>query len=85
MPAISMFFGLIIRMYFNDHNPPHFHAQYGEWNATVDFDGKILSGSLPDSQRKLISAWCAIHKDELKANWELCSSGETPFNIKPLE
>ena len=85
MPTISMFFGLIIRMYFNDHNPPHIHVMYGKQNAVVDFDGKILVGKLPDSQRKIVSAWCEIHRDELNANWELCRSGEMPFNIKPLE
>lgn len=84
MPAISMFYGLIIRMYFKDHNPPHIHIQYGDWNATMSFDGKIMSGSLPDAQKKLAVAWCEIHKEELMADWDLCKAGEIPFNINPL-
>jgi hypothetical protein len=84
MPVISMFFGLIIRMYYKDHNPPHIHVEYGEWNASVDFNGKIIVGELPEPQKKLVSAWCEIHKDELLANWSLCNSGEKPFAIKPL-
>lgn len=69
MPTISMFYGIVIRMYYDDHNPPHFHAFYGDYKAIFDFDGKVLEGNIPKSKEKLILAWTSIHKDELIANW----------------
>lgn len=88
MPTISMFFGIIIRMYFGpkEHNPPHIHAIYQGSEVVVNIlDGEILNGNLPSKQIKLIQAWIEIHKDELAANWELCQSGEQPFSIDPLK
>lgn len=85
MPAISMFFGIIIRMFNNgEHNPPHFHASYQDYNATFDMDGNITQGSMPKKQTKLISAWVEIHKEELLANWELAISEEPLYKIDPL-
>lgn len=57
MPTISMFYGVIIRMYYDDHNPPHFHAFYGDYKAIFNFDGEILEGTMPSSKKKLIIAW----------------------------
>lgn len=60
MPIISTFYGIIIRMYFNDseqHHTPHFHAKYGEFVASFSFDGKILSGNFPNKQTKYVVAW----------------------------
>lgn len=88
MPTISMFYGIIIRMYFGpkEHNPPHIHAYYQDFNATFDLDlGSILEGKLPKKQTKLVQAWIEIHKDELLADWELCQNGEKPFKIEPLK
>lgn len=86
MPTISMFFGIIIRMYNNnEHNPPHFHATYQEYNATFDFDGEILIGSMPKKQTKLISAWAEIHKEELIANWDLAMHEQQLYKIDPLK
>ena len=62
MPTISMFYGIIIRMYYDDHNPPHFHAFFGEDKATFNFDGELIDGNMPNSKMKLISAWTLIHK-----------------------
>ena len=84
MPTISMFYGIIIRMYYDDHNPPHFHAFYGDYKAIFNFDGEILEGTMPNSKKKLIAAWTFIHKDELKANWQLAKNSEILYNINPL-
>ena len=85
MPTISMFYGIIIRMYNNgEHNPPHFHAQYQGKVAVFDMDGNLMEGEMPLKQCKLISAWAEIHKDELLANWELAMNEEPLFKIDPL-
>ena len=88
MPTISMFFGIIIRIYFapKEHQPPHFHAYYAEYKATVDIRTcEILEGELPKKQKKLVLAWAELHQEELMANWELVMNGENPFKINPLQ
>jgi hypothetical protein len=87
MPTISMFYGIIIRMYCSpgEHNPPHIHAYYQDLAAIFDVrTGEITGGSLPPKQTKLVLAWVEIHKEELQADWELASNGELPFPIEPL-
>ena len=72
-------------MYNNgEHNPPHFHAYYGEFQAIFTLDGEMTEGSMPRKQTRLIQAWTEIHLDELKANWELAINGEPIFRIEPL-
>ncbi len=88
MPTISMFFGIIIRMYFGpkEHNPPHLHAYFQEFTATIELEsGNLLKGEMPNKQTKMIQAWIEIHKDELFADWKLCQNGEKPFKIDPLK
>ena len=85
MPTISMFFGVVIRMYYDDHNPPHFHAYFGNHKAMFDFDGNLTQGNFPQKQFKLIQAWTLLHKDELLANWELSRNNEQLFLINPLK
>ena len=71
MPTISMFFGIIIRMYYapKEHNPPHIHAYYQDYKSTLSIqDGDILQGHLPTRQLRLIQAWIEIHQEELLAN-----------------
>jgi len=88
MPTISMFFGIIIRIYFalKEHQPPHFHAYYAEHKATVDIQTcEILEGELPKKQKKLVLAWAELHQEELMANWKLVMNGENPFKINPLQ
>jgi len=88
MPTISMFFGIIVRMYCSpgEHNPPHIHAYYQNHMAIVDIrTGTITDGKLPSRQTKLVLAWAEIHKEELLADWELTSKGELPFPIEPLK
>lgn len=84
MPSLSMFFGIIIYMYADDHNPPHFHAIYQDFEAQYDLDGELIVGSMPRKQSRLIAAWVELHRDELLANWELASNGQTPYKIEPL-
>jgi hypothetical protein len=89
MPVISMFFGIIIRLFFKDnkqHNTPHIHAEYqGQVVVFAIPDGTILEGSIPSGKAKLVSAWIEIHKDELMADWHLAVQGESVFKIKGLE
>ena len=86
MPTISAFFGIVIRMYFNDHPPPHFHARYNEYEAVVAIDLlTVLEGGLPTRALSLVMEWAALHKAELLSDWELCQSKQQPFKIDPLE
>jgi len=88
MPTISMFYGIIIRMYFapDEHNPPHFHVYYNEFKATIELDTlEIMQGSLPHKQLRLVQAWAELHLDELKANWQIAMNGENPYKIAPLQ
>lgn len=88
MPIISMFYGIIIRMYLIDNqhrNLPHFHAKYAEFEASIRIeDGEILAGELPRKQLRLVQAWIELHRDELQADWELAAAGENPYKITPL-
>ena len=68
MPTISMFYGIVIRMYYDDHNPPHFHAFYGDYKAIFNLNGELIEGNIPNSKEKLITAWTLMHKEELMAN-----------------
>ena len=88
MPVISMFYGIIVSLYFLDnkqHKKPHIHAKYQEQEAVVSItDGKVLEGQLPPPKMRLLLAWIEIHKDELMADWELAASGQQPYRIEPL-
>ncbi|MCL2007505.1 MAG: DUF4160 domain-containing protein [Treponema sp.] len=87
MPTISMFYGILIRMYLGnkEHNPPHIHAIYQNNEAIFNIKtGDKTDGKLPVDKEKLVSAWIVVHKEELLANWTLAQNGELPFNIEPL-
>jgi len=87
MPTISMFFGIVVRMYCgkSEHNPPHVHVYYQDSKATFDIGtGNIIEGSLPPRQMRLVTAWIELHQEELDADWTLASQGEEPFKIDPL-
>lgn len=85
MPTISMFFGIIIRMYnTGEHNPPHFHAEYQGYNAVFNVEGELIAGEMPRRQIKFIVAWAELHKDELLANWELAMNEQALYKIEPL-
>lgn len=86
MPGISEFFGIIIYVYYNDHAPPHFHAEYAEHEALFRIDTLDLhSGSLPNRARALVLEWASIHRSELMENWELAQQGLPLKEIAPLE
>jgi hypothetical protein len=85
MPTISSFFGIVIQMYYRDHNPPHFHAIYGDFEVLVGISPiRIIEGSVPNRVRSLVFEWAAMHQEELLADWELCSKNQKPANIAPL-
>lgn len=85
MPEISTFFGIKVTMYYDDHNPPHFHVEYNDSRALIDIQtASVMKGSLPSRQLKIALAWCVIHQDELMDNWELAKEGKQLNHIKPL-
>lgn len=85
MPEISLFCGIRITMYYNDHNPPHFHAEYAGKKALVDvLSGCVIQGSLPARQLKLVLAWNELHRDELMQNWELARDSMPLNKVTPL-
>jgi len=80
MPIVSSFYGIIIRMFFDEskspHHLPHFHAVYAEHSAVYSLEGKRLEGKIPKAKERLILAWVEIHKDELSASWQVIKDGE---------
>ena len=89
MPVISIFYGLIIMMYFYDnkkHNLPHIHVKYQSDEAVFSIiDGVLIEGKLPNNKTKLIEAWIEIHREDLIANWQLAVEGQQIFKIEPLK
>lgn len=88
MPVISSFYGILIKMYFGDHVPPHFHAMYNEYDAQISIeDFQILKGKLPPKALALVVEWASIHQKELMENWiSLSEKGNGSFNrIEPLK
>lgn len=85
MPEISLFRGIRITMYYDDHNPPHFHAEYAGYRCVVDVQaGCVVEGMVPGRQLKLLLAWNELHRDELMQNWELARAGRPLNSIDPL-
>jgi hypothetical protein len=86
MPRISYFHGIIISMFWDEghHGRPHFHAYYGEHEASVDFAGEIIVGALPRRQLRLVQAWTELHADDLAADWELAVNRKPLNPISPL-
>ena len=86
MPQISRFFGIVIAMYYNDHAPPHFHARYGDHEATFSIDSlAALEGSLPQRAAALVLEWAFQHREELARDWELARQAQPLQPIAPLE
>ena len=85
MPIIAMFLGILIRMQYNDHNPPHFHAEYQGHKASFTIEGELLAGEMPPRQMKFIAAWAELHKDELLANWEASRENQELFRIESVK
>lgn len=85
MPEISRFYGIIITMFFDDHNPPHFHIRYNEYRATMNISDGTISGSMPRRVLNMVYEWLDLHKAELMQNWTLMANDNQPNEIKPLE
>jgi len=86
MPEISRFFGIVIRMYYDDHNPPHLHAEYEGKLALFDFRGNILRGNLQSRTAvRLLREWIDMHQEELRDNWTLAQNGRETLKIAPLD
>ncbi|MCY7376371.1 MAG: DUF4160 domain-containing protein [Pyrinomonadaceae bacterium] len=86
MPYVSMFFGIIIRMFHNEHNPPHFYAEYQGQRGVFDFHGNMLKGSIKSkTAKKLVKEWANLHHQELVENWEKAMNGKQIDKIAPLD
>jgi hypothetical protein len=85
VPEISRFFGIVIRMYYDDHNPPHFHAIYGGYESKVGIDPiTVIVGNLPNRASSMVLEWAAIHQRELMQNWLRLQAEQTAERIEPL-
>ncbi len=86
MPEISRFFGIVIKMFFDDRNPPHFHAEYGGELALIDTrNPSVFSGRLPPRVTGLVIEWATIHQQDLVVDWERARSQKDLLKIAPLE
>jgi len=86
MPELARFYGIVVRMYFNDHSPPHFHAVYGENEAVVDIESlTFIKGQLPPRARELVIEWAGLHQGELREAFEKAQAMEAPGKIAPLD
>lgn len=84
MSELCRFLGIVITMFGDDHNPPHFHVRYGEYKALIAIDGSIVKGTLPKTVLKNVFSWMEEHQEELTKNWELLKNGEEVQKIEPL-
>jgi hypothetical protein len=84
MPVISAFYGIIIAMLFDDHNPPHFHVTYGEYRALITIRDGVIQGTLPRRALSMIYEWLDLHRDELMDNWNRIENHEELKSIEPL-
>jgi hypothetical protein len=86
MPEICRFYGIIIRMYFDDHAPPHFHASYGNYQAVFGIENLgVLGGTFPPRAHGLVVEWATQHQDELRMAWDRAQRMESPGKITPLD
>ena len=85
MPEVSRFYGIVIRMYFADHSPPHFHAEYGEHEALITIEERsVIAGDLPARALSLVKEWALLHQPELGALWTKARQLEPLTKIEPL-
>lgn len=88
MPVISMFYGIVVAMYFVDnrqHHEPHVHVRYQDDEAVSSIQtAEVLAGTIPRTKARLVQAWIEIHREELLADWQLAVSGQQPFRAEPL-
>lgn len=85
MPEVSRFYGIVIKIYFADHHPPHFHAEYGEFEVVVAIDSlAVIAGALPPRAMGLVSEWATLRQGELSVAWQRARKLEPPGPIAPL-
>lgn len=85
MPEISRFLGISIKMFFDEHRPPHFHAEYGEDKAQVNIKTlAVIGGALPPRVLGLVLEWASLHQAELAALWERAERQESLYSLPPL-
>ena len=86
MPVISVFFGIVIRMFYREHGVAHFHAEYQGQQATFTFEGKLLAGAIGSrTALRLVEEWTTLHRSELEANWSRVKAGAPLEKIEPLD
>jgi len=86
MPTISMFYGIFIKMFFDDHAPPHFHVEYAEFKAVIDIQKlEVTEGHLPRRAQELVLDWAELRQKELLDDWDLCAAKQQPKPIPPLQ
>lgn len=86
MPVISIFYGIVVKIYYSDHNPPHFHAQYGDEEVIIEIKtGRVLNGTLPKRPLNLLRMWRLQNKDQILEAWMKAQECVNPGKVKPLE
>jgi hypothetical protein len=85
MPELTRFLGIVIHMYFRDHPPAHFHAEYGEFEVTVEIESGVVAGKFPRRALSLVLEWYSLHKAELAEDWRLAQQKLPLKPINPLE
>lgn len=85
VPIVSAFFGIVVRVYHEEHPPPHIHVQYAEFAAVIEIDtGRTLAGRLPRTAAALVERWRSLHEAELRKAWGTAQNGRIPKRIAPL-
>ncbi len=86
MPTISIFYGIVIQMFWDDHAPPHFHALYAEHEVLINIQTlEVIRGSMPRRALALVLEWTSEHRNELLEDWKLCEQNQSPKKISPLQ
>ncbi len=86
MPTISMFYGIVVQMFWSEHPPPHFHVLYAEYEAIIEIKTfEVIKGKLPKRALTLVLEWASEHRTELLEDWELCEKNQAPKKITPLQ
>jgi len=85
MPELCCFLGIVIYMLFDDHQPPHFHAEYGEYKVSVEIETGVIEGRFPRRALNALMEWYGMHKEELAEDWRLASAHQPLNKISPLE
>ncbi|OFX24196.1 MAG: transcriptional regulator [Bacteroidetes bacterium GWA2_31_9] len=84
MPEISRFYGIIIKMFYKEHNPPHFHIEYQDYKAIITIKEGIVEGQMPKTALKLVFEWLELHKNELMQNWKSMEEKKPLNKVEPL-